>query len=249
MPATWRSLGLAALLSGPLALTGCTGVLSDASGFEPTGAGTGGGTPVTTLPSGCDVDSIVAPEPRRLTANEFSNAVFDLFGVRIDPGNLPTDARVGGFLSNRGNPVTRTEMDPFINSIEGIAPQAAERVSRDIGCSFGDPGCLDVFLRQWGRSLYHREPSAEERQRLDDFATAALAFDGPETALEMTIVALLGSPQFVYVFETAPGPSDAARKRRPRFARDSLGACSLANRADPRPLPSGISARHRQSSV
>jgi Protein of unknown function (DUF1592)/Protein of unknown function (DUF1588)/Protein of unknown function (DUF1595)/Protein of unknown function (DUF1585)/Protein of unknown function (DUF1587) len=157
----------------------------------------------------------IGPAPlRRLSNVEYLNALEDLFPAQnlVLPA-LPSDVPVAGF-ENAAE--AQQASDVRIARYEAIANQYAEAVTArlvDVGRLVGCPDwstdelaaqCADAFLARTGRRVFRRPLTDAERER---FATrllawrAAIDFSG---AVQLTLSAMLQSPQFLYRAEPAP---------------------------------------------
>ena len=204
MPLTERRSARARALAcaAGLALAGCYG--GDA-GEAPTAAPTG-------------APPAVGPSPlRRLSNVEYLNALHDLFPApSLVLPTLPTDVPVAGF-ENAAE--AQQASDVRIARYEAIANQYAEALTArlvDVGDLVGCPDwstdalaaqCADAFLTRTGRRIFRRPLTAAEKER---FSTRFLAWRSAvdfQGAVQLTLSAMLQSPQFLYRAE--PLPRDA----------------------------------------
>jgi hypothetical protein len=182
------------------------------------------------LPLGCYADytpeptqsTAVGPAPlRRLTNEEYLNALADLFpSVKVTLPALPTDATVAGF-DNAAE--AQQPSDVRIARYEAIASAYAHVLARDASAVHALTGCADYaspaladacassFVQKVGSRIFRRPLTSDERDRFTSrFHGWQLAVDF-EGATELTLSALLQSPQFIYRPE--PAPPDVAAGR------------------------------------
>ncbi len=157
----------------------------------------------------------VGPSPlRRLTSSEYLNALHDLF-PKLSPTlpALPAEVPVAGF-DNAAE--AQEPSDVLIARYETIANLVAEAATADtpslsavVGCDdWSTPAlatsCATTFVQQVGRRLFRRPlDDAESARLLLRFQgwQAAVDFAG---AVELTLSAMLQSPQFLYRVEPLP---------------------------------------------
>jgi Protein of unknown function (DUF1592)/Protein of unknown function (DUF1588)/Protein of unknown function (DUF1595)/Protein of unknown function (DUF1585)/Protein of unknown function (DUF1587) len=168
----------------------------DAAQREPTA---GGGSD-TGAPDACDGEIQVAHAPlRRLTREQYANAVRDLLGVEADTATLAGDEKVGPFDANYAAPVSATNVDQFRALAEDVAAAAVLDLGAVLPC---DPAtsssCIDEWIDSFGRRAYRRPLTATEHGRYVELA--ALGED-PAVAVELVIRAMLQSPAFLYHLE------------------------------------------------
>ncbi len=165
----------------------------------------------TAVPAPVDA---VGPAPlRRLTNSEYANVLGDLFGAAgeglVLPA-LPGETVVGG-LENAAE--TQRPSDVLVARFEETAnAYAAQVMSKPewaaalIGCDPAAPGCAGEFLTRFGRRVFRRPLTAEEYSRFfKQFAAWQREVDF-EGAVQLTVSALLQSPQFLYRPELAESP-------------------------------------------
>lgn len=175
----------------------------------------GDGTPA-------DPATMVGSAPlRRLTDEELDNALHDLFGPLASPlPRMPSDATVAGF-DNAAE--AQQPSDVRIARYESIATAYGQAATADIATTRMIVGCDDWstaaladacgrrFVERWGTRLFRRPLTADELVRFDTrFATwrAASDFEG---AVQLTLGAMLQSPQFLY----RPEPTAATHETAP----------------------------------
>ena len=208
-------------ITAALALAGCEGQLVD-PGFR--GADAGAKTPDAPEPTGppiptpadcADEEQIFAGQApvRLLTRYEYDNTARDLLGVDLGlaRGEFPPENAVDGFENNadshRANPLLVSE---YLHAAETLAEQAlAEHRDTLVGCE-PSAACREDFLARFVERAMRRPPTADELDRYRGlFETAEQAW-GFEEAVELTVVAVLQSPQFLYRIEFADQHSPGA---------------------------------------
>lgn len=152
--------------------------------------------------------SEVGPSPlRRLSNQEYLFSLQDLFPeVQAELPVLPNDGDVGGFENAVEG---QAPSDVRVARYEAIASTYAAAVTVDadavralVGCDYSSPAlahaCAESFVASTGRRLFRRPLGDEERDRvLVRFQRWANALDF-EAAVQLTLSALLQSPQFLY---------------------------------------------------
>jgi hypothetical protein len=159
--------------------------------------------------------STVGPSPlRRLSDSEYLNALRDLF-PSLQPAlpALPPDVPVAGFDNAAEG---QEPSDVLIARFEAIANLYAEAATADtasvsalVGCAdWSTPAlataCATQFVERMGGRLFRRPIDAGERDRLVlrfQGWQAAVDFEG---AVQLTLSAMLQSPQFLYRVELPP---------------------------------------------
>jgi len=164
---------------------------------------------------------IVGPAPlRRMSNREYLNALADLFpdqSPSLPP--LPADTTLAGF-ENAAE--AQQPSDVRIARFEAIANLYAEGATRDaasvqalVGCdSWATPtqeaACARQLIERTGRRLFRRPVTAEEQDRFTQRFAAWKASIDFEAAVQLTLSAMLQSPQFLYRAEPVPAPSGRA---------------------------------------
>ncbi len=155
-------------------------------------------------------DVFVGPAPlRRLSNSEYLNALHDLFPEqRLELPALPRETVVGG-LEN--DVETQRPSDVLVARYEEIANTYASAIMTNavtaralLGCDPAVPGCAERFIATTGRRVYRRPLDDAETERLrSSFAAWQKALDF-QAAAQLTLSAMLQSPQFIYRPEPAP---------------------------------------------
>ncbi len=177
---------------------------------------------VMALIASCGTDKVpgrVGEAPlRRLSNTEYGYALRDVFpAINLALPPLPADTAVSGFDNDAE---AQAPSDVRIVRYETIANLYAAEATRDADAVTALTGCADrstpaladecklQFIRRFGALLFRRPLTAEEEarfgQRFTGWATA-VDFDA---AVQLTVSAMLQSPQFLYRVEPID-PDDA----------------------------------------
>jgi hypothetical protein len=140
-----------------------------------------------------------------LSNTEYAYALADVFpAIHVDVPPLPADTSVSGFDNDAE---VQVPSDVRIARYEAIANLYAAEAARDV-CVDHSADCKVAFIRQLGMRLFRRPLTADEEARFGGkFAEWEAAVDF-EAAVQLTISAMLQSPQFLYRIEPA-NPDDA----------------------------------------
>jgi hypothetical protein len=149
----------------------------------------------------------VGPAPlRRLTNEEYLNALHDLFpAVSVALPPLPATTIIAGF-DNAAE--AQQPSDVAIARYEQIANLYAAALVADGALAHCDaePGCATRFIATTGRRIFRRPLAPDELVRFQTkFAAWQSAVDF-DAAAELTLSAMLQSPQFLY----RPEPTTSA---------------------------------------
>jgi hypothetical protein len=157
----------------------------------------------------CRTRSVGETPMRRLTHQEYDNAVRELLGDESQPAHLfPSDTQIGLFdNATAAQPVSVLLAEQYLAAAESLA--LAADVADLAGCSSfdGDQGlaCASRFIAQFGRRAYRRPLSDEEQARLEAvFTTTRDQVDG-QSGLRAVLSAVLASPLFLYRPEFGEG--------------------------------------------
>ncbi len=158
---------------------------------------------------------------RRLTRNQFRNAVRDVFGVDVDTSELDTDSYNGNFAVIGASTVVTSErgVEQYHTAIESAVDTVladAARQAAFIGCTPGtgtNDACVRGFVQSMGRRAWRRPLETAEVDRL--MAVAENATSELGSAIEgvrWATVELFTSPNFLYRAELgAPSTGGALR--------------------------------------
>lgn len=134
---------------------------------------------------------------RLLTRYEFDNSVRDLLGVDLGLAreHLPPENSTGGFENNVSSHVVNTLLvRKYLEIADEIAIAAVAQNN------YGDGFVPDLLYR-----AFRRPPTSDEVKAFEALHAASAEQWGATRAREMTISAILQSPQFLYRLEFADG--------------------------------------------
>jgi Protein of unknown function (DUF1592)/Protein of unknown function (DUF1588)/Protein of unknown function (DUF1595)/Protein of unknown function (DUF1585)/Protein of unknown function (DUF1587) len=191
--------------------TGAGGSASGSAGTGATGTGaTGGAAGMADVGTIYPNPPAFAPAPgllRRLTRNQFRNAVRDVFAYDVNVGDLDTDSFTANFASigaatvvtsDRGVEQYSTAIE---NAVNAVFADSTKR-SQFIGCTptgQSNDTCVRGFIQKLGLRAWRRPLESTELDRFVALAasastTLASATEGARWAT----VALFTSPSFLY---------------------------------------------------
>ena len=193
-----------------LAAAGCTGeIVSEQKASDPVPAGSEPASP-----------AVWHPAPRnlaRLTAEQYRNAVQDLFGdlpeLALQPDTNPYLFTSIGATSTPFSELGIQQLEEASEAIAEAVFESPKRREKLLGCTATTPGdaCVESFLERIGRRLFRRPLTTPEKERWLTIATD-LAEGDPWRGAKLMVTGLLQSPNFVYRVELgAPTPSSSSR--------------------------------------
>lgn len=207
-------VGLWPVLAGALlgAPAGCyegRGEAPDAGGGASEGdesAGEGGSGDDA---AACEEPSSLAPAfMRRLAHDEYRNTVADLLGDGLpDPTvGFPDEPVVLGYDNNReAISISDVLVERYRDAAEAYAAAVVDDPTRRqavVGCDAAEDGCLEGFVRGFGRRAYRRPLADDEVDALVSLGHGAMAQDSePELGTRIVLEAMLQSPSFLYRVE------------------------------------------------
>jgi hypothetical protein len=215
-----RSWGISGFVTLALSALGCDQSPSPESQNPGTGGTTGEPLPLT-----CDVTQPGPAPLRLLTRFQYDNAVRDLLGDTTRPSlGFPPENEVDGYRTNASaNLANPLLVESYLTAAEAIAARAAERVTEIAPCDGGDPvACGHAFVTSFGSRAFRRPLSDAEQLPL------WMLFDSGNTVgyargIELSIQAILQSPQFLYRVDGLRAPT-------PETGAIALGGHELAGR-------------------
>ena len=191
------------------------------------------------------------PALKRLTADQFRNAIEDIFGptIRIG-GRLDSDVRKDGLLAVGSSTisVTATGLERYDTISHAIATQVVDEKNREtlFGCkpvnvTAPDEHCAREFLSQVGRLLYRRSLTKEELDtRVQLAGEAAQTLSNFYSGVAMSLAGMLSSPNMLFrQLETEPDPAKSGKYRLTGYSKASQLSFFLWNSA---PDPALLSA-------
>lgn len=210
-----------------LALAGSAGLAGWASlASAPVRAG---GARAVVRPQGARIVAM-----RRLTEAQYRNAIADIFGPDVRPvGRFEPIVRVAHQLIASGATnaaISPTGLEQFDTMARGVAAQVFDDRHRPafVPCrprseTAPDAACADQVLTSIGRFVLRRPLTREERASYVAMAGEGAVKAGSFRAgLELALGAMLVSPEFLYVIETAePDPDHPGQWRLDNYSRAS----------------------------
>ncbi|MBC8073342.1 MAG: DUF1592 domain-containing protein, partial [Deltaproteobacteria bacterium] len=211
-------------LTGALLLTALTGCYegiaakdgrTSGSADESGGVGEGGessgedgGDPAAACADGT---TTVAPTRMRLlTRYEYDNTVRDLLGDTTRPALAFLNESRSGIFENDANDhkVTEAIVRQYLDASEDIATRAVtERFAELLPCDplvDGEPACGHALVAELLPRAFRRPADAAELAAFDALFDSSYAQYGFTEGVELTVSAMLQSPQFLYRFEGVP---------------------------------------------
>ncbi len=189
----------------------CQGVIDDPM-FDPTNDSTYD-EPVTCAdPS----EVVLGTAPvRRLTNVEYDNTVRDLFGGAMPELPVqPSDAVAAGTFEN--NARTLGPSDVRVQRWEAAAMLLGQHAVEDpiarsqvVPCETTDAACGAEMVRHFGRRAFRRPLTPEQERRFTNFFEEQRMSIDFDAAVQLTVAAMLQSPQFLYRLELSDGSGDS----------------------------------------
>lgn len=195
-----RALLLA--VGGVVALSACTGVVG-------TSEGDGEGGPQTLIPLPAAAEAIGKSQARRLSRDEYDNAVEDLLGDTRRAGlkALPSD----GNITFDNEYQVQAASTALIEGVETLAAEAAKSLVADasrlrtvLPCTPSGPDdaeCMRAFVTGFGRRVLRRPLSAEETERLVALQALSVKRSDFNVGVRAVVQVLLQDPAFLYRVE------------------------------------------------
>ncbi len=221
-----RRLRLAALaLQAGFMTVACFGTVDDAQesatpsgptapGSDPSQPGqmpsTGGPAPAippsgpSSGPSACSETAPLVTAARRLTREQYSHTISDLFGSKSAFGDkLPADDNGDGLFVAPGTLiVTPTFASNAMGAAEEIAKAAVANIGTLVPCSIADgESCAKTFIERFGKRAYRRPLAGDEVTDLLAVYKVGATNGGASHGIELVIQAMLQSPSFLYRLE------------------------------------------------
>jgi hypothetical protein len=194
-------------------------------------------TPVAPPPQDPPADGLVCKPDLRppaplslLTRAQYDATISDLLGDNSQPAlSFPAENDVAGFNNNTevhiANPLL---VEQFMNAAEGIASRAVlanlGTLAPCAGTSTAEQtSCGAAFVASFGKRAFRRPLTSDEAQAFNTLFSGLNASRGYSTAVEVTMQALLQSPQFLYRL-------DSERAATPETGAVALDSYQLAAR-------------------
>jgi hypothetical protein len=162
---------------------------------------------------------------RRLTEPEYRQIIADVFGTTIKvPGRFEPDVRDNGLIAvgTSRESVAGTGLEQYDLTARGIAAQVLDDAHRAtlVPCTPAkatekDDACATQFIARTGRLLFRRPLTQQELQtQVNDAGESATKLGNFYSGLELSVSAMLVSPQFLFRQEASePDPDNAGQRR------------------------------------
>ena len=172
--------------------------------------------PLLLIACSADEASKVSEAPMlRLTPSEYHNTVRDLFGVAIDPVALPPDIAIEGFEGQEEGQIASNYLveryQEAATHFSGLALQSPYFFICEDWEDMEDQAradCAWKSLQVFASRAWRAPLDADELTRLNTLFSDTLAAHGHESAVRLTVQAILQSPRFLFRME--PSDTDAA---------------------------------------
>jgi hypothetical protein len=151
----------------------------------------------------CLDPELIGPTPiRRVSTDEYANAVADVFGSIINPGQLPADEKLGQFQTNIATRVTADYFERYRALATSVSGDVVANFATVSGCSStADAACVTTFLDTSARRLFHGTLEADDSARINDLYTSLSTDTDPDTAVSAAVQFMLLSPRFLFLVE------------------------------------------------
>jgi hypothetical protein len=178
----------------------------------------------------CQADQRPAAPLSLLTRAQYDATIADLLGDNGQPASsFPAENQVAGFNNNTevhiANPLL---VEQFMNAAEGIANRAVlanlETLAPCAGSSTEEhASCGASFVASFGKRAFRRPLTSDEALAFNTLLRGLNATRGYSAAVELTMQAILQSPQFLYRL-------DSERAATPETGAVALDSYQLASR-------------------
>jgi hypothetical protein len=170
---------------------------------------------------------------RRLTEPEYRQIIADVFGTTIKvPGRFEPDVRDNGLIAvgTSRESVAGTGLEQYDLTARGIAAQVVDDAHRAtlVPCTPAkvtekDDACATQFIARAGRLLFRRPLTQTELQtQVQDAGESATKLGNFYSGLELSVSAMLVSPQFLFRQEASePDPDNAGQRRLDAYSKAS----------------------------
>ena len=145
---------------------------------------------------------------RRLTNSEYENTVRDLLGGNIPQlPEQPSDAVLEGSFENDAlslgpSDVRIARYETAAMTLGAHAVSDSNSRSRILPCESADSDCAWQFVESFGKRAFRRPLTDAELSRWFDFFEAQRTSIDFEAAVQLTVSAMLQTPQFLYRLES-----------------------------------------------
>jgi hypothetical protein len=170
---------------------------------------------------------------RRLTEPEYRQIIADVFGTTIKvPGRFEPDVRDNGLIAvgTSRESVAGTGLEQYDLTARGIAAQVLDDAHRAtlVPCTPAkvtekDDACATQFIARTGRLLFRRPMTQDELQtQVKDAGESTTKLGNFYSGLELSVAAMLVSPQFLFRQEASePDPDNKGERRLEAYSKAS----------------------------
>ena len=187
--------------------TSCSGIIEDPKGSSD-GSGDGPSAAVETRPA---TGPPARTPTQRLTPSEYDNALTSIFGPDLPgpaSGTLPPAGTAARYDRN-DVPASVREVELLQSLAEVNAAALAERIEELVDCDAPqERACAETFVASYGRRLFRRPPTPEERASFMSLFDVGLTEGTHRDGYRLVLEALLQSPQFLLRVERIGDPAD-----------------------------------------
>jgi hypothetical protein len=141
---------------------------------------------------------------RRLTNAQYNSAAKAVFADDSQPANnFPAAARLRSYDNQaEAQLVQRPHVDRWEKAAQALAAKAVANADSVLGCAGAAlDGCAQAQLPSLAAKLFRRPLTAEEGQEYIGLYKQLSSTSAPERALELTVTAMLMSPNYLFVIE------------------------------------------------
>ena len=154
---------------------------------------------------------------RRLTNSEYDNTVRDLLGGSIPQlPEQPSDAVLEGSFENDAQSLGPSDVriaryqDAAMSLGEHAVNDSSAR-ARVLPCATADADCGWQFVESFGKRAFRRPLSEDELNRWFNFFESQRTSIDFDAAVQLTVAAMLQTPQFLYRLESEGNAANAAQ--------------------------------------
>jgi hypothetical protein len=207
----------------------CSGTIGDATGNDTPNAAASGSPSTTSGGANAAAASTANAAPisiadytplGRLTPEQYNNVVRDLFpGVTVPTQSFPGDIRQQDFFDNNSlvQSISTELTQQYESAAEAIVASLMQSPATILPCTYppaaaDEQACADAFIATTAQRAYRRPLTADETSRLQALYASTRATSGEtfESAISLTIQAILQTPQFLFRVEMGAAPADAS---------------------------------------
>lgn len=208
-PSRRASLRILASLAATLVAAGCSGIIDAA----PPGSGPGGSDP--NRPGSPSLEGPASARIWRLTRVQYDATITELLG---DTSGLAQEflqeiSATGFDTGSANSEVAGPVAAQFRAAARSLATVAvSDRLDRIFPCgasSVDDDGCVEDFVRTFGRKAFRRPLSTEEHASYVALYRVGRSERDGTTGIALVVEAMLQSPNFLYRTELGDGGVDA----------------------------------------